>query len=109
MAGSIADCDFCSFPDNNLGVQNFVKVTEKLLRDILKEESGDTGKKTKQKIGHKLMSQNDKQLIRIFNLGEGFQNQKFNNLALDKLRKDRDNAHDLGKLSNFQIFKLIHV
>ena len=109
MARSTANCDFCSIPDGNLGVQNFVKVTEKHLIDILKEESGDTAKKLKQKIGHKLMSQNDKQLIRIFNLGEGFQNQKFNNLALDKLRKDRDNAHDLGKLSNFQIFKLIHV
>ena len=103
MAGPSANCDFCSIPDSNLGVQNFVKVTEKCLSDILKEESGDTGKKLKQKIGHKLMSQNDKQLIRIFNLGEGFQNQKFNNLALDKLRKDRENADGLGKLSIFQI------
>ena len=103
MAETSANCDFCSIPDNNLGVQNFVKVTEKYLSDILKEESGDTGKKLKQKIGHKLMSQNDQQLIRIFNLGDGFQNQKFNNLALDKLRKDRENADGLGKLSIFQI------
>ena len=98
MAGSTANCDFCSIPDSNLGVQNFVKVTEKRLSDILKEENGEGSKKKKQKIGHKLMSQNNKDLIKIFNLGEGFRNQKFNNLALDKLRTDKDNAEDLGTI-----------
>ena len=98
MAGSGAKCDFCSVPDCNLGVQKFVKVSEKSLSDILEEENVDGGQKGKQKIGHKLMSQNDKELIKIFNLGKGFRYQKFNNLALDKLRTDGDNAEDLGKL-----------
>ena len=64
----------------------------------MKEESGDGGKKKKQKIGQKLMNQNEKELLKIFNLVEGFQYQTFNNLALDKIRIDTDNAQDLGKI-----------
>ena len=44
------NCDFCSIPDCNLGVQKFVKVTGKYLSDILEEENGMGGKKKKQKI-----------------------------------------------------------
>ena len=93
-----SDCDFCSNPICNLGVQDFVQVTEKYLSDILEEESGVGNKKKKQpqKIGHKLMNYYDKELIKIFNLGEGFQLQKFNHLALDKLRKEKDRDEDLG-------------
>ena len=97
MADLGANCDFCSISDCNLGVQKFVKVSEKSLSDILEEENVCGGHKSKkQKIGHKLMSQNNKELIKIFNLGEGFQYQKFNNLALDKLRTERENTGNLG-------------
>ena len=88
-------CDFCSIGDCNLGVQKFEKVPNRFLRDILELEN-----KKKQKISDKLMKHNQKELVRLFNLGEGFQYQKFNNLALDKLRTDRDNAGDLG--NNFK-------
>ena len=71
--------------------------SEKTLSEILKDESGDGGKKKKQKIGHKLSGHYDQELRHIFSLGEGFKHEKFNNLALDKIRKDRDNTEDLGK------------
>ena len=90
MANS-SRCDFCSIVDCNLGIQSFVKLSVKDLSEILEEEN-----EKKQKIGDKLMKHNQMELIRLFNLGEGFQYQKFNNLALDKLRKYKDNESDLG-------------
>ena len=100
MAESGVNCDFCSKVGCYLGVKNLCKATDQYLSDILKQENIGNAKKKKQqqKIGHKLMSQNDKDLIKIFNLGEGFRKQKFNNLALDKLRTDKDNAEDLGTI-----------
>ena len=97
MAQLYANCDFCSIQDCSLGVQKFVKVTETSLSHILEEENVGSGKKKKQKIGHKLSGHYDQELRHIFSLGEGFKHEKFNNLALDKLRKDKDNTEDLGK------------
>ena len=93
-------CNFCSIRDCILGIQKIVKITEKQLSDILKEESDK-----KQKIGNKLMKQNDKQLCKTFNLDKESKKQKFNNLALDKIRTDKDNAEDLGKLSSIYSMK----
>ena len=57
----------------------------------------DEGKKKKQKIGYKLMSHYDRCLKDIFEFCEKDDwHKKFNNLALDKVRTDRDNAEDLG-------------
>ena len=91
------NCDFCSFQDCNLGVKQFVKVTKKYLKEILKEENEVGGKKKKQKIGHKLMSHYDRCLKHIFEFCEKDDlNKKFNNLALDNIRTNKDNAEDLG-------------
>ena len=90
-------CDFCSIVDCSLGVQKFVKVTDKYLSDILQEENFGGGMKKKQKIGHKLMNHYDLELRHIFSLGEGSKHEKFNNLALDKIRTVRENAKDLGR------------
>ena len=95
MANSIV-CDFCCNDDCKLGVQKFVKVSDQFLSEILELENKKRIGKKKHKIGDKLIDHNQKELVRLFNLGEGFQYQKFNNLALDKLRTDSDNAEDLG-------------
>ena len=93
------DCDFCSIPDSNIGVQKFVKVTEKSLSDILEEENEVGGKKKKQKIGHKLMSHYDKYLKHIFGFCEKDElSKKFNFLALDKIRTQ--NGTDVDDIGN---------
>ena len=95
----INDCDCCTIDNCNLGVSNLEKISEKNLKDILKEESG--GKR--QKVANNLKAQNERILKHIFNLGEGFEKSNdrrftFNNLAMDKLRKDNDRTSDLGKI-----------
>ena len=85
------DCDCCTIENCYLGVRNLEKICDKDLKEILKEESG--GKK--QKVANNLKAQNDKILKHVFGLGEGFENSNdrrftFNNLAMDKLRKDID-------------------
>ena len=103
MASSISnvknDCDFCTIESSNLGVSNLEKIGDKYLLEILEEESG--GKR--QKVGNNLKGQNDRILKHIFSLGEGFEKSNdrrftFNNLAMDKLRKDNDRTSDLGKI-----------
>ena len=94
----INDCDCCTIDNCNLGVNNLEKISDKDLKDILKEESG--GKR--QKVGNNLKGQNDRILKHIFSLGEGFEKSNdrrftFNNLAMDKLRKEKDKTSDLGK------------
>ena len=64
----------------------------------MKEESGGR----KQKIGNNLKAQNDRILMHLFSVSEGFEKSDdrrftFNNLALDKLRRDKDSTSDLGK------------
>ena len=93
------DCDCCTIESCNLGVSNLQKICDKDLKEILKEESG--GKR--QKVGNNLKGQNDRILKHIFSLGEGFEKSNdrrftFNNLAMDKLRKDNDKTSDLGKI-----------
>ena len=90
------NCDFCSNSDCNLGVQDLIKVTHKYLSDILKEESGFNDKKKKHKVGNKLMGHYNSYLKYVYGLTDGL-DQKFNNLALDKIRTDKDNAVNLGK------------
>ena len=85
-------CDFCSLPSSNLGLKCMRKISEKNLQDILEKESG--GKQ--QKIGNKQKTHYDRYLRYIFNLGEGFEN--INYLALDKIRKNKDDDHGLSKL-----------
>ena len=103
MEKSSSDCDFCCISDCYLGVQR-LKGSEKCLNEILEEENdgGVGSKKNKQKIGHKLMCHYDSELVKTFNLGTGFKHEKFNNLALDKIRKDKDGANDIG---NEKVFK----
>ena len=99
MANTIKDdCDCCTNNYSDLGVSKLDKISEKNLKEILKEESG--GKR--QKIGINLKAQNDRILRHLFTLGEGFEKGNdrrftFNNLALDKLRKENDSTSDLGK------------
>ena len=93
------NCSCCSVEDCNLGVRKLVKISDKHLKDILLEESGGR----KQKIGNKLKEQNDDLLKHVFSLGAGFQSNNvkiktFNNLALDKLRKENDHTSDLGTI-----------
>ena len=93
------NCACCSIEDCNLGVRKLLKISDKYLKDILLEESG--GKK--QKIGNKLKEQNDDILKHVFSLGDGFQSNNFkmktfNNLALDKLRKENDQTSNLGMI-----------
>ena len=85
------ECDFCSLSYCNLGIQNLEQISGKFLEDILQDESGK-----KQRIGNKVKEQNDRYLRHIFNLGKGFEKEKFNNLALDKLRKDKQKESELG-------------
>ena len=110
MDDTIKDnCDCCTNDYSNLGVIKFNKISDKDLKEILKEES--EGKK--QKVGNNLKSQNDRLLRQVFSLGEGFEKSNdrrftFNNLALDKLRKENDKSSDLGKntytISSFEWF-----
>ena len=100
------DCDCCTDDYSDLGVSKLDKISDKDLKEILKEESG--GKK--QKVANNLKAQNDRLLRHVFSLGEGFEKSNdrrftFNNLALDKLRRENDKSSDLGK--NIQSFNLI--
>ena len=91
------DCDFCSVSDCILGFQKFVKVSKKCLKEILEEENGGGLLKKKQKIGHKLMSHHERFLKYIFEFNSGDELiQRFNNLALDKIRNDKGEFDDLG-------------
>ena len=92
------DCDCCTDDYSDLGVSKLDKISDKDLKEILKEESG--GKK--QKVANNLKAQHDRLLRHVFSLGEGFEKSNdrrftFNNLALDKLRKENDKSSDLGK------------
>ena len=96
------DCDSCTIDNCNLGVSNLEKICDKDLKEILEEESG--GKR--QKVGNNLKGQNDRILRHIFTLGEGFEKNNdrrftFNNLAMDKLRKDNDRTSNLGKIMKY--------
>ena len=99
MANNIKDdCDCCTNDYCDLGVSKLDKISDKCLIEILKEES--RGKK--QKVGKNLKAQNDRILRQLFSLGEGLEKNKdgrltFNNLSLDKLRKENDSTSDLGK------------
>merc|ERR1719232_1246864 len=94
------DCD-CCIDDFSLGVSKLDKISDKDLKEILKDLSGK-----KQKVGNNLKDQNDRILRYFFDLGEGFEKsndkrfKNFNNLALDKLRKENDKSSDLAKLFN---------
>ena len=95
-----SDCDCCTIERCNLGVSNLEKICDKDLKEILKEESGEGNR---QKVANNLKLQNDRILRYAFSLGEGFEKSNdrrftFNNLAMDKLRKDNDRTSDLGKL-----------
>ena len=89
-------CDFCSNLNSNLGIKSLAKTNARFLHELLIEESGfdSNKKKSKQKIGHKLMTHYNKDLIDIFNLVG--KHKEFNNLALDKIRTDKGNALHLG-------------
>ena len=99
MANTVKDdCDCCNDNYSDLGVSKLDKISDKDLKEILKEESG--GKK--QKVANNLKAQHDRLLRHVFSLGEGFEKSNdrrftFNNLALDKLRKENDKSSDLGK------------
>ena len=102
------DCDCCTDDYSDLGVSKLDKISDKDLKEILKEESG--GKK--QKVGNNLKAQNDRILRHLFNLGEGFEKSNdrrftFNNLALDKLRKEKDSTSDLGKKYSISQFDFL--
>ena len=104
-------CSCCSLEDGILGITNLVKISDKHLEEILKEESG--GKK--QRVANNLKAQNDRILRHVFNLGHGFEKSNdrrftFNNLAMDKLRKDKDSSSDLGKIccKSFQYIQLFY-
>ena len=93
------NCDCCTNDYSDIGVSKLDKISDKDLKEILKEESG--GKK--QKVGNNLKAQNDRILRHLFNLGEGFEKSNdrrftFNNLALDKIRKEKENTSDLGNI-----------
>ena len=110
MANTIKDdCDCCTVNSiSDLGVSKLDKISNKDLKEILKEESG--GKK--QKVGNNLKAQNDRNLRHFFNLGEGFEKSNdrrftFNNLALDKLRKEKDSTSDLGKKYSISQFDFL--
>ena len=94
-----SDCDFCTIENSILGISNLERISVKNLREILKQES--EGKR--QKVGNNLKAQNDRILKHLFNLGEEFEKSNdrrftFNNLALDKLRKENDKTSNLGKI-----------
>ena len=102
------DCDCCTDDYSDLGVSKLDKISDKDLKEILKEESG--GKK--QKVGNNLKAQNDRILRHLFCLGEGFEKSNdrrftFNNLALDKLRKENDTSSDLGTLRSVSIKQVL--
>ena len=102
------DCDCCADDFSDLGVSKLDKISDKDLKEILKEESG--GKK--QKVGNNLKAQNDRVLRHLFCLGEGFEKSNdrrftFNNLALDKLRKEKDSTSDLGKKYSISQFDFL--
>ena len=94
------ECSFCSLKDCNLGPCKLHKISDEDLKEILKKAS--EGKK--QKVGNNLKAQNDRILRHVFNLGHGFEKSNdrrftFNNLALDKLRKENDRTSNLGKIT----------
>ena len=94
------DCDCCTDDYSDLGVSKLDKIGDKDLKEILKEWEESGGKK--QKVGNNLKAQNDRILKHLFSLGEGFEKSNdrrftFNNLALDKLRRENDTSSDLGK------------
>ena len=96
------DCDCCTDDYSDLGVSKLDKIGDKDLKEILKEWEESGGKK--QKVGNKLKKQNDRILRHLYRLGEGFEKSEkndrrltFNNLALDKMRKEKDSTSDLGK------------
>ena len=103
MANIIKDnCDCCTNDSSVLGFIKLDKISDKGLIEILKEESGGE----KQTVGNNLKVQNDRILKHLFSLGEGFEKSKyrrftFNNLALDRLRKENDSTSDLGKKTQF--------
>ena len=96
------DCDCCTDDYSDLGVSKLDRIGDKDLKEILKEWEESGGKK--QKVGNKLKKQNDRILRHLYCLGEGFEKSEkndrrltFNNLALDKMRKEKDSTSDLGK------------
>ena len=80
------NCDFCTNNDFWLGMNPLdVSSSKKTLKEILEDESGKI-----QKIRNSQLGQNNRTLLDIFDLGEGLCNDNFNNLALNKIREERD-------------------